>query len=111
MREDRDGGDMTDLRYPIGVFRMERETLTDEQRKGFIEQIAQAPAKLRRDVRGRSREQLHTPYRSGGWTARQVAHHLPDSHLNAYVRFKLALTEEEPMIRTYEEGEWAKLAD
>ena len=102
---------MTDLRYPIGPFRMESETLTDEQRKAFIAQIAQAPAKLREAVRGLSPEQLDTPYRSGGWTARQVAHHLPDSHLNAYVRFKLALTEEEPMLRTYEEADWAKLAD
>jgi len=102
---------MTDLRYPIGPFRMESEALTEEQRKGFIAQIAQAPAKLRQAVEGLSPEQLDTPYRPGGWTARQVAHHLPDSHLNAYVRFKLALTEEEPMIQTYEEGEWAKLAD
>src|SRR5437660_9334535 len=102
MREDRDGGDMTDLRYPVGPFRMESEALTEEQRKGFIAQIAQAPARLRQAVEGLSPEQLDTPYRSEGWTARQVAHHLPDSHLNAYVRFKLALTEEEPMIRTYE---------
>jgi DinB family protein len=100
-----------DPRYPIGLFRMEADALAPGQRETLIEQIAEAPAKLREAVRGLSSEQLDTPYRPGGWTARQVVHHLPDSHMNAYIRFKLALTEEEPALRTYEEGEWAKLAD
>jgi uncharacterized damage-inducible protein DinB len=102
---------MTDIRYPIGPFRMEEERLTDEKRELLTAQIAEAPARLREAVHGLSPDQLDTPYRPGGWTVRQVAHHLPDSHVNAYVRFKLALTEEEPAIQTYEEAEWAKLAD
>jgi uncharacterized damage-inducible protein DinB len=100
-----------DPRYPIGPFQMDGHTLTEEQRDRFLEQISEAPTRLREAVRGLSSEQLETPYRSGGWTLRQVAHHIPDSHINAYVRFKLALTEQEPTIKTYEEGEWAKLAD
>lgn len=90
---------------------MEKEPLSAEQRKRFIDQIAAAPERLREAVAGLSQEQLDTPYRPGGWTARQVAHHIPDSHVNAYVRFKLALTETEPALRTYEESEWAKLPD
>jgi hypothetical protein len=100
-----------DLRYPIGPFRMEADSLTPGERQKFIGEIGEAPAKLREAARGLSDSQLDTPYRPGGWTLRQVVHHLPDSHVNAYVRFKLALTEEEPAIRTYEEAEWAKLAD
>jgi hypothetical protein len=100
-----------DLRYPIGPFRTETKALPEETRKQLIAQIAQAPAKLREALGGLSAEQLDTPYRPGGWTVRQVAHHVPDSHINAYVRFKLALTEEEPTIKTYEQAEWAKLAD
>jgi hypothetical protein len=90
---------------------MDGQTLTEEQRRRFLEQISETPTRLREAVRGLSSEQLETPYRPGGWTLRQVAHHIPDSHINAYVRFKLALTEQEPTIKTYEEGEWAKLAD
>ena len=100
-----------DLRYPIGPFAMEKEPLTAEQRRRFIDEIAAAPERLREAVAGLSQEQLDTPYRPGGWTARQVAHHIPDSHVNAYVRFKLALTETEPALQTYEESEWAKLPD
>ncbi len=100
-----------DPRYPIGPFRMEKETLTAEERLGLIDQIAAAPARLRDAVAGLSSAQLDTPYRPGGWTPRQVAHHIPDSHINAYVRIKLALTETEPAIQTYEESEWAKLPD
>jgi uncharacterized damage-inducible protein DinB len=102
---------MMDSRYPIGPFQQEEQTLTAEQRERFLQQIAEAPTRLREAVRGLTPEQLETPYRPGGWTLRQVAHHIPDSHINAYVRFKLALTEQEPTIKTYEEGEWAKLAD
>ena len=100
-----------DPRYPIGAFEMNQQTLTEEQRRQFFEQVSEAPARLREAVRGLTPEQLETPYRPGGWTLRQVAHHIPDSHLNAYCRFKLALTEKEPVIVTYEESEWAKLSD
>jgi uncharacterized damage-inducible protein DinB len=99
-----------DLRYPIGKFKYEGE-LSDEQRGGAIRQIAEAPAKLRAAVQGLNDEQLDTPYRPEGWTVRQVVHHLPDSHLNAYTRFKLGLTEEEPMVKPYDEVRWANLAD
>jgi uncharacterized damage-inducible protein DinB len=97
---------MTDPRYPIG--RHEPVvTLTPARRAECIEQIAAAPERLRQAVAGLSDPQLDTPYREGGWTVRQVAHHVPDSHLNAYVRFKLGLTEEQPAIRTYDEKLWA----
>jgi hypothetical protein len=99
-----------DLRYPVG--KPERpERLTEQQRRDFIAAIAQAPANLRAAVAGLNDAQLDTPYRPGGWTVRQVAHHLPDSHMNAYIRFKLALTENEPTIKPYEEARWAELAD
>lgn len=101
---------MSDLRYPIGQFAFKSEPDASE-RKTFIDQIAETPAKLREAVYGLSSEQLDTPYREGGWTVRQVTHHVPDSHLNAYTRFKLALTEDEPMIKTYDEARWAELAD
>jgi uncharacterized damage-inducible protein DinB len=76
-----------------------------------VTEIEQAPAQLRSAVSGLEAAQLDTPYRPGGWTVRQVVHHLPDSHLNSYVRFKLALTEEEPLIKPYDEAAWAELAD
>lgn len=101
---------MTDPRYPIGRFHFEGP-LSEEQRKAGIEEIASAPAKLRAAVKGLSQQQLDTPYRDGGWTLRQVVHHVPDSHMNAYVRFKLALTEDEPTIKPYGEDKWARLAD
>lgn len=96
--------------YPIGKFSY-TGPLTRSQGDAAIETIAQTPAKLRAAVRGLSPEQLDTPYRPGGWTVRQVAHHVPDSHLNAYIRTKLALTENEPMIKPYDEKAWAELAD
>jgi DinB superfamily len=101
---------MTDLRYPIGKFHF-AGPLTDEQKQTCLEEIAQAPAKLRSAVQGLSDVHLDTAYRPGGWTVRQVVHHLPDSHLNSYVRFKLALTENEPTIKTYAEDRWAELDD
>ncbi len=101
---------MTDLRYPIGEFAYEGPT-TPEQRQELLHHIEQAPGRLRAAVKGLSEQQLDTPYRPEGWTVRQVAHHVPDSHLNAYVRFKLALTEEEPTIKPYAEDRWARLAD
>ncbi|HVN17637.1 MAG TPA: bacillithiol transferase BstA [Dongiaceae bacterium] len=101
---------MTDLRYPVGKFRYEG-SLSAEQKQTFLEEIAQTPARLRAAIAGLSDSQLDTPYRPEGWTVRQVVHHVPDSHLNSYVRFKLALTEEEPTIKTYAEDRWAELPD
>jgi hypothetical protein len=101
---------MTDLRYPIGKFAMPAE-VTGEVRQSWISEIAQTPARLRAVVAGLTDIQLDTPYRPEGWTVRQVVHHLPDSHMNSYVRFKLALTEEEPAIKTYAEEKWAELPE
>ncbi len=100
-----------DPQYPVGPFVRPQEPLSAEDRGRFIAEIAAAPAKLREAVAGLTAAQLDTPYRPGGWTARQVAHHIPDSHLNAYIRVKLALTEDAPALRGYEESEWAKLPD
>ena len=101
---------MTDLRYPIGKFKFEGPT-TPEQKEEQLNQIEQAPIRLRAAIKGLSDQQLDTPYRPEGWTVRQVVHHVPDSHLNAYVRYKLALTEDEPTIKPYAEDRWARLAD
>lgn len=101
---------MTDLRFPIGKFHHEGP-LTDRQKEGALHNIAETPANLRKAVKGLSDVQLDTPYRPGGWTVRQVVHHVPDSHMNAYIRFKLALTETEPTIKPYEQQLWAELAD
>jgi DinB superfamily len=101
---------MTDLQYPTGRF-VPDSTPTPETRQLHIERISRLPAKMKQAVAGLNEEQLNTPYREGGWTVRQVIHHVPDSHLNAYIRFKWALTEENPTIKAYEEGEWAKLKD
>jgi len=94
---------MSDLRYPIERFAADAD-VTEEKRRRWIGEIANTPDTLRAAVHGLSAEQLDTPYRPGGWTVRQVVHHLPDSHLNAYVRFKLALTEREPTVKTYDEA-------
>lgn len=99
-----------DLRYPIGPFKLEGNP-TDDQIKHAIVDIAEAPAMLRAAVEGLSTEQLETPYRPDGWTVRQVVHHVPDSHLNAYIRLRLALTEDKPTIKPYDEGQWAQLDD
>ena len=101
---------MPDLQYPIGKFEW-GGAASDAERKKSIEQIAAMPAKLSAAVVRLSEQQLDTPYRDGGWTVRQVVHHLADSHLNAYVRFKLALTEDEPTIKTYEQQLWAETPD
>lgn len=101
---------MSDLSYPIGRFQPQSE-LTPDERRARIDEIAAAPARMRDAVRGLSAAQLDTPYRDGGWTLRQVIHHVPDSHLNAYCRLKLALTEEQPAIRPYDEARWAELED
>ena len=99
-----------DLRFPIGPFTY-RGAATAEERRQRIAEIERTPRELRTALRGLSAEQLDTPYRPGGWTVRQVAHHVPDSHLNALIRFKLALTESNPTIRPYDEARWAELAD
>lgn len=101
---------MEDLRYPVGKFHFEGP-VTAEQHKTFLDEIAQTPEKLRTAIQGLSDAQLDTPYRPDGWTMRQVVHHVPDSHLNSYVRFKLALTEDNPTIKPYAEDRWAELAD
>jgi hypothetical protein len=88
-----------------------RRTLTAEERADLIDAIAGHPARMRAAVAGLTDEQLDTPYREGGWTPRQVVHHVVDSHVNAYVRFKLAATEDNPTVRTYEEHLWAELPD
>ena len=106
--------DSTDLRYPIGNFEWLQPDTPEASAKAREEQIdvlAKTPLQMRSAVQGLSAPQLDTPYRPEGWTVRQVVHHVPDSHMNAYMRFKLALTEHQPEIKTYREDEWAKLAD
>lgn len=98
------------LRYPIGKFKPPKE-YNDELREELIGEIEETPFFLRQAVENLNEDQLNTPYREGGWTVEQVIHHLPDSHMNAYIRFKLALTEREPTIKTYNEAIWAKLED
>ena len=102
--------DVEDLRYPVGKF-VRPEKLSPAERDAAISVIEETPALLREAVRGLTEEQLETPYRPGGWTVRQVVHHLPDSHLNSYTRFRLAITEDEPTIRPYNEAAWAELED
>jgi hypothetical protein len=99
-----------ELRYPIGRFEWSGGG-SPERIAQWIGEIAAAPGQLRAAVDGLAAGQLDTPYRPGGWTVRQVVHHLPDSHLNSYVRFRLALTEPEPAIRPYDEARWAELGD
>jgi hypothetical protein len=103
-------GIMTDLRYPIGPFAYTGES-TEEQRRAFIDRIEATPARLRAAVEGLTPEQLDTPYRPGGWTVRQVVHHVPDSHINSYCRFRLALTEDTPSVKGYDQERWAELFD
>jgi uncharacterized damage-inducible protein DinB len=99
-----------DNQYPIGKF-SRPASLDRAARDEAIRTIAETPARLRKAIEGLDQRQLDTPYRAGGWTVRQVVHHLPDSHMNALVRFKLALTEDLPTIKPYEEDRWARLAD
>lgn len=101
---------MSDPRFPIGKFSY-LGTPTEDQKQQFLDDIEQTPAQLRAAVRGLSDQQLDTPYRDGGWTVRQVVHHVPDSHMNSYVRFKLALTEDNPTIKPYQEHRWAELPE
>jgi hypothetical protein len=99
-----------DLRYPIGRFVIP-EVYTEELRRGWIGELTALPRLANAAVAGLDDRRLDTPYRPDGWTVRQVVHHLPDSHLNAYMRFRLALTEQEPTIRPYYEDRWAELPD
>jgi len=101
---------MADLRYPVGKFQR-RDILTLQERRSAIDTIAAVPQKMREAIRDLNDQQLDTPYREGGWTVRQVVHHVPDSHMNAYIRLKLALTEDSPTIKPYDEALWAGLAD
>lgn len=102
--------DIEFLKYPIGKFSLP-EVVTNEAIAESIENIKAFPSHLFKAVSRLSVQQLDTPYRPGGWTVRQLVHHCADSHMNAFIRFKLALTEENPTIKPYEEAEWAKLAD
>lgn len=101
---------MSDLRYPIGKFTPPVE-MTESEREAYIQDLEQLPQLLNQAVEGLTEQQLDTPYREGGWSVRQVVHHLADSHLNSYMRFRLALTEEEPTIKVYNEKKWAELPD
>ena len=101
---------MSDVRYPIGKFTF-AGPLNADQRAAAIEVIENTPLELRKALRGLADEQLATPYRDGGWTVRQLVHHIADSHINAYCRFRLTLTEDNPTIKPYEEQLWAELAD
>jgi len=99
-----------DPRYPTGRLTLDPD-VTPDKRRPWIESIRSTPAKLRAAVAGLTEAQLDTPYREGGWTIRQVVHHVPESHANAWIRFKLALTEDSPTIKPYKEDAWAKLPD
>jgi hypothetical protein len=101
---------MTDPRFPVGKFEWPGE-VTAADRARYIQTIADLPSMMRSAVSGMSEAQLDTPYREGGWTVRQVVHHVPESHMNAYIRFKLALTENEPTVKPYDEAAWAMLND
>jgi hypothetical protein len=102
--------DLDALRFPVGPFQP-RSGLTPQERQELMAEIAHFPADLRFLVSSLSEAELNTPYREGGWTVRQVVHHVPDSHLQGYVRFKLAMTEETPTIKTYEQAGWGEMAD
>src|SRR5713226_10101063 len=99
-----------DLQYPVGHFEWSGPNSPDDRRR-LLDQIEQTPAKMRAAVAGLSAEQLDTPYRPGGWTVRQLVHHVPESHMNSYIRYKWALTEDEPTIKPYFEDRWAELSD
>ncbi|MFZ0820025.1 MAG: putative metal-dependent hydrolase [Candidatus Acidiferrales bacterium] len=101
---------VVDPRYPVGKFE-KKGPPNSEERKRMIAVVAEAPAKLRAAVAGLNDKQLDTPYREGGWTVRQVVHHMADSHMNMYIRFRFGVTEPDPTIKPYDENTWAKLFD
>lgn len=98
------------LSYPIGKFKFNSDADAKEI-QNWISEIEKLPAQLKDAVQGLSDSRLDTPYRDGGWSVRQVAHHIADSHMNAYIRFKLALTEDKPTIKPYQEKLWADMDD
>jgi uncharacterized damage-inducible protein DinB len=99
-----------DRRYPVGKYKPPKQ-ITAAERTEWLRELEELPENLKRAVAGLDDRQLDTPYRPGGWTIRQVVHHLPDSHLNSYSRFRFALTEDAPAIKSYDEAAWAELAD
>src|ERR1700693_2448694 len=101
---------MSDPRFPIGKFKFDGPP-SEAQRNRYIDDIEQTPAALRAAIKDLTSQQIETPYREGGWTVRQVVHHVPESHMNAYIRFKLALTEDEPTIKPYDEAAWGTLPE
>jgi hypothetical protein len=103
--------DLEKLRYPVGRFNRVTAPLDAAARQAHFDTIEQLPSTLRSLVGGRPDDQLDTPYRPGGWTVRQVVHHVPDSHMNAYIRMKFAVTEDAPAIKAYEESRWAELPE
>jgi DinB family protein len=103
--------DIETLRYPIGRFERQRQPIDRAARHKLIDTLDETPARFRSLVAGRSDAELDTPYRPGGWTVRQVVHHVPDSHMNAYIRMKWAMTEDTPAIKVYEEQLWAELPE
>ncbi len=98
-----------DLRYPIGKY--EPQPFSDRQKREWLQEIQFLPGLLEAAIENLDEKQLNTPYRDGGWTVKQVVHHVADSHMNAYIRFKLGVTEENPTIKPYDENQWAKMAD
>jgi len=102
--------DIEKLKYPIGRYQLE-EIIDKDSINNWIKEIESLPEKLIAAVRGLNKEQLQTPYRPEGWTVQQVVHHIADSHLNSYIRFKLALTENKPIVKPYDQKLWAELAD
>jgi len=103
--------DTDELRYPIGRMPRTEATLSAAERERYISSIEKLPRRLRAAVAAFTPERWQTPYRPGGWTVHQLVHHIPDSHVNAYTRFKLALTEDMPTIKPYDEAKWAELPD
>jgi len=103
--------DLEQLRYPVGRFERLKAPLDRATRNAHIDTIEQTPARFRSLVAGRADAELDTPYRPGGWTVRQVVHHVSDSHMNAYIRMKFAITEEAPAIKAYDEARWAELPE
>jgi len=99
----------TDPRYPIGKY--QPQPYSEQQKKEWLADIQFLPEEVERAILNLDAAQLHTPYRDGGWTVQQLVHHIADSHMNAYIRFRLGLTEDNPTIKPYDENEWAKLAD
>jgi len=99
-----------DLKFPIGKFEL-KAPATPEDRAQWIADLAAAPGLFREAVGGLDDAQLDTPYRPDGWTVRQVVHHMPDSHMNGYIRFRFAMTEDQPTVKPYDEAKWAELHD